>query len=426
VIIAADPGFSAGDVYALGLLFCGLAVFAAVGALSHQSERAFSASVIYLGLGLAAAAALEILGIAWVEPLQDAELVERLSELAIVVALFAAGLRLDRELSWRAWAPVARLLLIAMPLTIGAITLFGAGVMGLSLGAALALGAVLAPTDPVLAGDVGVGPPGESGEDDKGPAFALTGEAGLNDGLAFPFVLLALWVAVEGGAAWLGEWAVSDVLYGIAVGTVLGALVGYGIAGAAVRLRDAGLMAPALDGWTAVATVLVIYGVCEIAGGYGFLGAFVGGVAFRSYERTHEYKQRVHHGAEILEKFGELALILLLGSMVTLAGLRAPGVAGWLLVPVLLLLVRPASVLIATLGQRLPGGRPLRRTERYFVGFFGVRGIGSLYYLAVVAGADALAEGELTVVVWTSIACVLVSIVVHGISADPLWRRWVE
>ena len=116
--VAAEKGFSFADPYAVGLLFCGVAVLGAIGALSHQHERAFSASLIYLGLGLLGAFVIEVLGVAWLKPLEDAELLQRISELAIVIALFGTGLKLDRPLSWRSWSTVGRLLAVAMPLTI--------------------------------------------------------------------------------------------------------------------------------------------------------------------------------------------------------------------------------------------------------------------------------------------------------------------
>src|SRR6185436_14879263 len=136
----------------------------------------------------------------------------------------------------RAWSSTARLLLIAMPVTIGLIALLGSQLLGLSAGAALLLGACIAPTDPVLAGDIGVGPPGD--EDDHEPNFALTSEAGLNDGLAFPFVLAALFMIGEGGSGWIGEWLAADVVYGIAVGVAIGAAIGLAAAWSVKRLRD--------------------------------------------------------------------------------------------------------------------------------------------------------------------------------------------
>lgn len=412
---AAAPGLSFAAPYAIGLAFVGVAVFAAVGALSHQRDRAFSASLIYLVLGLGAAAGIHVLGVGWLDPIADADVFEHAAELAVIVALFATGLKLERELSLRGWRNVIRLLLVAMPLTIGAVALFGAWALGLSAGAAIALGACLAPTDPVLAGDIGVGPPGD--EEEREPNFSITGEAGLNDGLAFPFLLLG--VVIAQGDSVL-EWALADGVYAIVAGLAIGVALGHGIAALAVHLRDRRLLATELDGWLAIGAVLLIYGVTEVAGAYGFLAAFAGGVAFRRFEHTHEYNRSVHDGVEMVEKFGELALILLLGSSVTLSGLGVPGLAGWALVAVLLLVIRPGAVLISLAGSRQP------RAARLFVGWFGVRGIGSLYYVAVAVGLGAFAAEEAATLYWTVAVVVIVSILVHGVSAAPLTRRWLD
>jgi NhaP-type Na+/H+ or K+/H+ antiporter len=373
--------------------------------------------MIYLALGAGVSVVIQLVDVSWVDPVEDYELVERLAELAVIIALFGTGMQLDRPLRWDSWSRVARLLLIAMPVTIAAIALFGTQVMGLSLGAAIVLGAILAPTDPVLAGDIGVGPPGD--EDEGEPSFSVTGEAGLNDGFAFPFLLLGLFVAAEGGSDWLGEWALADVAYAITAGVAIGAVGGYGLGGLAVYLRKRRLLDKDFDAWLAIPSVLVIYGLAEVAGGYGFIAAFAGGLAFRRYEHTHDYNRTVHEGAEVVEKIGELAVILLLGSMLTFAGLGEPGLEGWLLVPALLLLIRPITVFGSFVGSRLP----IR--ERAFIAWFGVRGVGSLYYVAVAIGSGALAADEAKVVAWTAIACVLVSVFVHGVTAEPLSRRWL-
>lgn len=419
VLALAGPGLELGDLYALALAFLGVAVFAAIGALSNQHERAFSAALIYLGLGIAAAVVIRALDVPWLDPLEDARIVERLAEFTVVVALFSTGLKLDRRLSWREWGSVVRLLAVVMPLTIVAITLFGSLVMGLSLAAAVVLGAALAPTDPVLAGDVGVGPPGE--EDEREPHFAVTAEAGLNDGLAFPFVNLGLWLALDDrGDAWFVEWVLADLLYGIAVGVAVGAVGGYAIAAAVLRLRGRRLLSVDFDGWVAVAAVLLLFGFAELVGGYGFLAAFAGGMGFRRYERDHAANERVHVGAEVVEKFAELAAILLLGSMFTLAGWMEAGWAGAALAPLVLLVIRPFTVLVAFAGS----GLPLR--ERAFLGWFGVRGVGSLYYVAAAIATGLLAVDEAETVFWAIAVCVVVSIVAHGSTGSPLIRRLVE
>ena len=414
VPLAADLGFSFADAFAIAVVFVGIAVFAAIGALSHEHERAFSASIFYLGFGLIAAAGIHFMGIRWLDPFADSTLFEHATELAVVVALFATGLKLERELTFRGWRNVARLLLVAMPLTIGAIALFGSLVMGLSLGAAIALGACLAPTDPVLAGDIGVGPPGD--EDEREPNFSITGEAGLNDGLAFPFLLL-------GDRDRRGRRP---------------RRVGAGRRplrdrrGArdrrAPRLRDRRAHRPParpraaareLDGWVAIGAVAVIYGATEVAGAYGFLAAFAGGIGFRRYEHTHERNRGVHDGAEIVEDVAELALILVLGSCVTLDRPRRARRERLGARPAAAPRHPPAAVLLSLVRTR----ESLR--ERAFVGWFGVRGIGSLFYASVVIGVGAFSEGETRIIFWTVAVVVIVSIAVHGISASPLTRRWL-
>ena len=416
--LAADPGFHVGDEYALALLFAGIALYIAIGALSHEHERAWSAAVIYLGLGLLAALGLHVLGIEPLDPLADEVLLERLTELTIVLAVFSAGLSVQRLVSVRQWRSVAVLLLVVMPVTIGLVALFATEVMGLSLAAAIILGAMLAPTDPVLAGDVGLGPPGED-DHAEDPHFSLHTEAGLNDGLAFPFVLMGVLIATEGGTGWVVDWLLADVLYALGVATVAGAAAGYGIAAAHVRLRDRALLLHEFDAFVALATVLLVYGGVELLGAYGFVAVFWAGVTFRRYEFEHEVNRRVHDGADEYSKLFELAVLLVAGSLVTLDGLSEPGVAGWLLAPLLLLVIRPAIVLA------LSGGSLLGWGQRLFLAWFGVRGIAALFYAAYVIHSGALSDDEATTVFWTALAVVLVSVVVHGVSASPLSRRWL-
>jgi sodium/hydrogen antiporter len=164
--------------------------------------------------------------------------------------------------------------------------------------------------------------------------------------------------------------------------------------------------------------VLVIYGMAEVAGTYGFLAAFAGGIAFRRYESDHDINGRVHEGSELAEKLLELAVILLLGSLLTIGGLGAPGWEGWLLAAVVIVAVRPLACLAALAGSQLD-----RSSEKTFVAWFGVRGVGSIFYMAVAVDAGVLAGGEEELLVWTVIACVLLSIVVHGLTAGPWMRR---
>lgn len=413
-IVALSEGLHLGGGYMLALAGLGIALLVAVGALSHEDERAFSAAVFYIGLGAAAAVGLWLLDVTPLDPIRDHKLLERVSELALVVAVFAAGMTVELRVRSRSVVSIALLLLVVMPASIALVAVFGQLVMGLSLGAAILLGAALAPTDPVLAGDVGLGPPGVGAEGE--PRLSLHTEAGINDGLAAPFVLLGLFVAERGGTSWIGEWVWWDVIWACGVAVAVGAGAGAGAAWLVTRARSRKLMDKALDGFAALGIVLVVYAATELLGAYGLLALFVAGFAFRRYEYGHEVHEGVHAGVETAGTFLELATLLLLGSMLTLTGLAVPGLSGWLLAPLLILLIRPVLVM-ATSGRSLASVR-----ERLFLAFFGVRGVAALFYAAIIAGSGALSAAETKTVVWTAVVCVIVSIVVHGVGSKPVTK----
>jgi len=408
-------GWHLGDKYSLGLIFIGGVVLVGAAATSHQHRRAFSASVFYVLLGTLAAVALPALDLRPLSPEGDHVLLQRLTEFALIVAVFSAGLTIERRVTRRSLISIATLLIVVMPLSILAITGFGVWVMGLPFAAALLLGAVLAPTDPVLAGDLGLSEPG--GEVFGEPRLSLHTEAGFNDGLASPFVALGLFVAERGGSRWLGQWVLADLLYAAGFALLLGAGAGAGAAFALTRARARGLLTTDLDGFVAIGFALLLYGSTEGLGAYGLLAVFAAGFTFRRYEYEHEIHGAIHHGTEAAGKTMELLVLVMLGSMLTVDGVRAPGVAGWLLAPLLLFVIRPILVL-ATTSPRLIDLR-----ARIFLGFFGVRGVAAIFYAAVVVNSHALPAAEQHIVVWTTIACVITSIVVHGLSATPLTNR---
>lgn len=413
-MFALAPGWHFGGLYPLGLAFAGAVVLVGAAALSHQNERAFSASVFYVALGALAAVVLSLLDVRPLSPVGNHVLLERLAEVALVVAVFSAGLTVEQRVARRSWISIATLLTIVMPLTILAIAAFGVWVMGLPLGAALLLGSVLAPTDPVLAGDLGLSSPG--GEVYGEPRMSLHTEAGVNDGLASPFVVLALFVVQRGGTGWIGTWVLADLLYGAGFALLLGAATGAGAAWVLTRARDRRLLSKELDGFVVVGFALLLYGVTEALGAYGLLAVFAAGFTFRRYEFEHEIHAGAHAGTEVAGKTFELLVLLMLGSMLTTAGLSAPGIGGWLLAPVLVFVIRPALVL-ATAGRRFMDLR-----ARVFLGFFGVRGVAALFYVAVVVDSRVLPAAEQRIVVWTTIVCVISSIFVHGLSSTPLTK----
>ena len=368
-------------------------------------------SVLYVALGALAAGVFAATGIEPLDPIDDHSLLERVAELALIVAVFAAGLIIEKDVPRRSWISIAALLAVVMPLTILAIALFGMWAMGLSFGAALLLGAVLAPTDPVLAGDVGLSEPG--GQVYGEPRLSLHTEAAFNDGLASPFVVLGLLVASEGGTGWVGEWLTEDLLYGAGAGLLLGAAAGYGAAALLTRVHGV------VESILTLAFAFGLYFGAEAIGTWGLLALFAAGFTFRRYEYEHEMHENVHRTADLSGDLLELLVLVMLGTMLTTDGLGAPGVEGWLLIPVLLLLVRPALV-FATAGRTF-----MSFHRRLFLGWFGVRGVAALFYAAVVVESGVLEPSEERVLVWTTMACVVCSVVVHGLTAAALTRHWL-
>lgn len=357
-------------------------------------------------------------------PQHNRALTERMTELCVIVALMGVGLAIDRPLRWRTWTTAWRLVLVAMPLCIGGVALLGWGLAGLAPASALLLGASLAPTDPVLASDVQVdGPDVDVGEgapvqdEDDEVRFALTSEAGLNDGAAFPFVYAAILLAGAGPVGdWALRWTAWDLVGKVVLGAVVGAASGWALARLAFRSNRRSLrLAEAGDPILAIAATLGVYGLTEVLGGYGFLAVFICGVALRSLERDHSFHASLHEFIGQLEHMITWALLLLLGAAVSQGLLRSLTLGGAAVGVLLVLVVRPAMAWISLQGTVL-GPR-----ERLVTAFFGVRGIGSIYYLAYATGAATFAATDR---VWSTAAfTVLLSVVVHGVLATPVMHR---
>lgn len=348
------------------------------------------------------------------DPRMQPRIWELISELALIISLFGTGIRIDNLSHYARWKPTVRLLLILMPLTIIAIALLGWWLAGMTLGAALLLGAILAPTDPVLAADLKVGPPTEGGEHPV--RFTLTAEAGLNDGLAFPFVYLGLIVLAEGftPGTWALEWLARDLVYRIAVGTLSGAAVGWLLGKILFVLPRHNALAETGSGVVALAGVLVCYGATELIEGYGFIAAFVAGLALRRSEAKHEFHMTLHSFNEAIEHALTALLLVLIGGALPLLWpeLDWPHV---LIALALIFIVRPAAGWLAL------AGTDFRQRQRLVVAAYGVRGIGSIYYLSYAANHINLPDpGEL----WATVAfTILISTIVHGLSAGAVLER---
>jgi sodium/hydrogen antiporter len=380
------------------------------------ADRPLSMPIVFLGLGMVVFAVAGDLPDP--DPIRYPEVAERLTEICVIIALMGAGLKLDRKIGWRSWSSTWRLLAIAMPLTIAATAFLGWWWIGLAPAAALLLGSALAPTDPVLAADVQVGEPGgaEDGEDEV--RFALTSEAGLNDALAFPFVYAAIHMAVAGAdpRGWIGDWVLTDVLVKLSVGVVGGVLVGRLLGALFFRARSEKLhLASHAEGFVALAATFLAYGLTEVAGGYGFLAVFLCARSIRASERDHDFHQVLHDFVEQIERLLTVLLLVLFGGAVV-RGLLGP--LTWEMVGLglaVVLLVRPLTAWLS-----LRGG-PGSSAERTAIAAFGIRGVGSFYYLAYAtaeAGFDGVEQ------VWATAGLIVVmSVVLHGVAATPIMKR---
>ena len=411
-------------LYEVGLVVAGVVILGVALLPRVISDRAISLPILYVAFG-AAVFSLP-LGFPAPDPFAFSRLTERLTELGVIVALTGAGLKLDRRPGWPEWQSTTRLLAVTMPLTIVAAAALGWGVVGFTIPTAVLLGAVVAPTDPVLAAEVQVEEPGEGTEDETAPdregmgdevRFALTSEAGLNDSLAFPFTYLAVLLALVGVAPadWAGEWLLVFVAYKLGVGLLAGIVLGWILARLVFASQAQSSLAQSLTGIEALAGTLLVYGVTELINGYGFLAVFVAALILRDYERDHDYNHALHGVTEMTEYLLMVGVMVLFGGALV-NGLLDPLTPGVMLVGLaLVFLVRPLAGLVGQVGF----DRPL--SERATIAAFGIRGLGSFYYLAYAlnhapfSGADTL---------WALVGfVVLVSVVVHGITVTPVIER---
>ncbi|WP_345816268.1 cation:proton antiporter [Paraburkholderia sp. PREW-6R] len=421
-------------------------VFMGVAATSFR-RLPVSAAMFYLAIGYVLGP--PALGLLRLDMVADAHVLRIITEVALLVSLFAIGLRLRLGVLDKLWTVPLRLGFLAMLATIPLLTLFGVYVLHLGWGPSILLAAILAPTDPVLAHDVQVHNPG----DHDLLRFALSGEGGLNDGIALPFAMIGLTLCA------MPEPHVADVLtlrfvgsvaWGVVGGIAIGAALGWATTHAVTWLRTRHAQALGLEGFFALGLIELSFGAAQFAHTYGFLAVFAAGVAMRRVEhrasgtaspqqaigtvdledvdataanpsKAHAYMTESVLGFTIeLERIAEVAVMAMVGNV--LATLKTP-LFTWqtvTLTAVLFLLVRPASVELSLIGSSATA------TQRRLMGWFGIRGIGSFYYLAY--ALESSAGANVIQLVPLALAVVAASVVIHGVSATPLmnWYHWLR
>ena len=403
-------------------------------------------AIIYLAVG--SLLGPSVLNLFHFNPLKQSALLELLTEVAVLISLFSAGVKMPAPFNFKRWRIPVLLATVSMSVSVGLVAAFSYYFFDMPLGACILLGAIVAPTDPVLATDVQIRHPGDHDQ----LRFTLTCEAGMNDGSAFPFVMLGLGLL---GLHDIGEsgmrWILLDVVWATVAGITLGVVTGVLLAKLIWWIRGGHLggskTREMMDDFLGLGMIGVVYGISVLIGAWGFLAVFFAAVALHQTElklasavtdealhktkpvldqdahlsTTDESPVIVSEGSlvfkEHLERLSEVLLVLLVGGMLFVNSWSWSAVGFSLF---LFLVARPVCVVIGTLGSTASW------RMRGLTGWFGVRGIGSLYYLmyAIERGLPeplALQMIQLTLIVIT------LSILFHGTSVKPLmnmfWRR---
>ncbi len=348
-------------------------------------------------------------------PQQNHSVTLHLTELVVIISLMGAGIRIDRPFKLKNWASPLKLATITMVLCVIGASLLGYYFLGMGFTSAILLGAILAPTDPVLAADVQVGPPNERTKSET--RFALTAEAGLNDGTAFPFTWLAIAVGMIslGDTSRLENWFFFDVLYRILSGVFLGYLFGKGFGYLLFSLAKKYKVLKTRDGLFAISITLVVYGLTEMISGYGFIAVFICAITLRHYEKEHDYHTELHSFSDQVERLLICILLILVGGSLA-TGILEP--LDWkmaIFVLLFIFLIRPLAGMLTLTNSKI------LLKEKLAISFFGIKGMGSVFYLAfAISKFDFNHQDEL----WAILAfTILISVMLHGFTATRTMKK---
>jgi sodium/hydrogen antiporter len=402
------------DPYILTITIIGLASLGMAWFPTFAKRIRISYSIMYVLLGMVLYYFL-VRYLPPANPLMKPWFTIHLTEIVVIISLMGTGLKIDQPFSFRTWATPFRLISVTMILCIAAVAFLAMWLLKFDLPTAILLGAVLAPTDPVLASDVQVEPPMEGKKENV--KFSLTAEAGMNDGMAFPFTWLAILLATSqvDSISELGIWFLRDVLYKIAAGVICGILLGRLLAYLVFDLPERKNFVVIKDGFVAVATTLMVYGITEMVHGYGFIAVFVTAITLRNYELDHKYHKKLHDFTDQIERILLSVVLIVFGGTLIYGILRPLNWSMIILGVAFIVLVRPFTAWIGMIGTKL------KPREKLAISFFGIRGIGSFFYLSfALYKADFPAAKEL----WAVVSfIVILSLLIHGVTATTTFKK---
>jgi sodium/hydrogen antiporter len=400
------------DAYIIGLSVIGLLLLGVTLGSGWIEHLPLSYALIYLVVGVC----LGSNGFGLVDIRPDTQFLERLSEFVVIVSVFCCGLKINRPLKLWAWQSTIRLIGLLMPLSIFALAAIAHYFLGMGWGAAILLGAILAPTDPVLASEVQMA----HIEDEDELRFALTSEGGLNDALAFPLVYLGIYAFKDPNwDNWFKKWVAIDLVWAIVAGIVMGIVVAKAIVWLDRTLQKRRRVDNIMEDFVAIGIILLAYSLTELVNGYGFLAVFVAGlVVQRDRHISQEKRLERLEFTEQIEKLLEVTAIVILGTVLLPEPMLQYAGQSILVGGLLFLLIRPVGVWLSMLGGNLA------KQPRNLMGWFGIRGLGSIYYLTYALGEGVKGDSA-EQLVWIVFTVIVLSIIVHGISAAPL-MNWYE
>ncbi len=399
------------DVYLINVLVIGVLLLMVTLGSGLIERLPISFALIYLIVGIF----MGPYGFNLIQIRPDALFLQRFTEFVVLVSLFSCGLKMNRQLRLAAWRSTVRLIGFLMPISIFAIAALGHWFLGMQWGPAILLGGILAPTDPVLASEVQLA----HTEDKDELRFGLTSEGGLNDALAFPFVYFGIYWLEKGSNwnSWFQEWVAVELLWAIAAGMVMGFFVARIVVWIDVKIQTYNPVHDAMEDFIAISIIFLTYSLTEFVNGYGFLAVFVAGiVAQRSYDNPEKPHGQLEF-TERIEKLLEVATILILGSLLRWEAIWEHAEQALFVGGVLLFVIRPVGAWISTIGG---GYRPV---TRWLFGWFGVRGVGSIYYLCYAFGHGL--KGTLgEQIAWITYITIVLSVILHGTSTTPLMNSY--
>ncbi len=347
--------------------------------------------------------------------MQHSGIILRMTEFVVIISLTNAGLKIKEPFSWKTWKYSFRLLMITMPLTIVGAAYAGWWLLGLAPATAVLFGALIAPTDPVLAADLQTSQP--SKEDQSKIRLGLTSEAGLNDGLAFPFTYFAIYLASKGldYTLWIDKWFLTEVLYKIVVGSVIGFITGWVLYKLIFKVTSESHHSKISRGILSLALTLLPYGLTELLGGYGFIAVFIAACAFSNSEEKAKHMDKLHDFTEEIERIFVAFLFIFVGAYVCATFDKLLNMMTIVTALIVLLVIRPLSGWIA-----------LHRTdltsfEKFALSFYGIRGVGSIYYL-MYAFEQTTFQNRYDLIHVTTVIIVF-SVLIHGISTATIQKK---